>query len=150
MPFRALLWTLLTVALALVVVGMWLRVVEPMLATAQEAEKTPGVYPTSQPVGATQPVPPPPPVLQRIVVKTTLLIAFILVSFLLVIGFLAMFREWVRFHSGEWKKSRSGPKTHYVDAWKIAGERLKAKEQPLEDDDEDDDNNETPGDPRNN
>src|SRR5690348_13806279 len=99
MPFRALLWTILTVALALIAVAMWLGVVERMVVQTQGVYATTGASPASE---------------QRILVKGTLLISFVLVLLLVVIGFMAMFREWMKFSSGAWKRTRPGEKTKFV------------------------------------
>ncbi len=51
-----------------------------------------------------------------------MLLAFVLICMLLLVGFFATFREWVRY--GDRGRIRRREKTQYVDAWKIAGERL--------------------------
>ena len=97
MPYRALMWTLVTVGLAFLTVGMWMRAVQPMMAEHGTQEMT-------------------------VLVKGTLLLAFVLIGMLLIVGLLGAYREWMRY------RGRKGKQTKYVDAWKIAGERLKMKE----------------------
>ncbi len=59
-------------------------------------------------------------------VKGTLVLSFIIICMLLVVGFFfATFREWIRFRSNE--VVRRGKRTPYVDAWKIAAERMKVE-----------------------
>ena len=94
MPYRALMWMLVTVGIALLVVGMWVRAIQPMLAEHQTQEMT-------------------------VLVWGTLLLAFVLINMLLIVGMLGAYREWMRH------RERRSKQTKYVDAWKIAGERLK-------------------------
>jgi len=167
MPYRALLWTMMTVALALVAVAMWVRAVEPLLAAAnrsagQNAASRPaeggagegtealrhkgteggkaetqvaGTQVAGTQVAGTQGAStqgassravgvPAEKGLQRLV-HGTLLLSFVLICMLLVVGLAATFREWVRYRTAEGKRGRKGSKTVYVDAWKIAGERMR-------------------------
>lgn len=119
MPYRAMLWTILAVGVALVSVGLWIRAVEPPFATAVAATRiAPSTHPTTQP-GADVKV--------RAVIHVTLLCSFILICLMLVLGVLATFREWLRYQT--LRPERKAKKTQYVDIWKIAGERLKEKKE---------------------
>ena len=119
MPYRAMLWTILTVALALIAVGMWIRAVEPQLQIAVNATQiAPATFPTTHPADANV----------RTVIRLTLMCSFILICLLLVIGGFATFREWLRIQTT--RPPKKPKKTQYVDVWKIAAERLKEKEDP--------------------
>jgi hypothetical protein len=121
MPYRAMLATIVTVALALLALGMWLRGVEPALQQAQKYDEIAKVSPPTQPI--TRPATEPAESTKaRWVVQLTMLLAFVLICMLLLVGFFATFREWVRY--GGRGRIRRRQKTQYVDAWKIAGERL--------------------------
>ena len=121
MPYRAMLATIVTVALALLALGMWLRGVEPELQRAMQYDEIAKVHPATQPI--TRPATAPAESTKaRWVVQLTMLLAFVLICMLLLVGFFATFREWVRY--GDREKIRRRQKTQYVDAWKIAGERL--------------------------
>jgi hypothetical protein len=129
MPFRAMFTTIVTVALALLTVGMWIRAVEPMLRAANAAATQPGrQVATTSATRTSSTVTPPPDRELRVVIKGTLLLSFFLICLLLVVGFLASFREWVRVHTMA-KGSRKAARTRYVDAWKIAGERMNVEPQ---------------------
>ena len=119
MPYRAMLWTILTVALALIAVGMWIRAVEPQLQIAvASTQVAPSAHPATHPADANV----------RTVIRITLLCSFILICLLLVIGGFATFREWLRIQTT--RPAKKPKKTEYVDIWKIAGERMKEKEDP--------------------
>lgn len=66
----------------------------------------------------------------RLMVKGTLLLAFVLIVTLLIVGLLGAYREWMRYRDGDGEGGggRKRVRTKYVDAWKIAGERLKVKD----------------------
>ena len=116
MPYRAMMWTLMTIGIALLIVAMWVRAVQPMAAEVV-AENKMGMVETAggKKVTAVQEM--------SLMVKGTLLLAFLLIGTLLVVGVLGAYREWMRYR-GEGGRKR----TKYVDAWKLAGERLKVKE----------------------
>ena len=120
MPYRALLWTMVTLGIALVALAMWLRAVEPLLAG------TAGLTQTAVSHGSIVMEPPPETTLRRLV-QAMLLLSFILICLLLMVGLVATLREWIRYRSDPLRKKRSG--TAYVDAWKIAGQRLKEKDE---------------------
>jgi hypothetical protein len=135
MPYRAMFATIVTVAFALVALGMWIRVVEPVLAAAEKADAVAAVPATRPlPASATRSAEVPESIKVRWVMQGTLLLAFVLICLLLVVGFGATFREWVRY--GSRRASRARSKTAYVDAWKIAGERLQV-DSPEDDEDKD-------------
>ncbi len=51
------------------------------------------------------------------------MLSFILICMLLMVGFFfATYREWIRFRANE--VVRRGNRTPYVDAWKIAADRM--------------------------
>ncbi|HEY4330773.1 MAG TPA: hypothetical protein VGN88_13615 [Phycisphaerae bacterium] len=126
MPYRALLFTILSVALALLAVATWVHEVAPMLAESN-ASTQPSSPPTAshpaiseKEASSTRPV----PAYKQFnrVVKGTMILAFILICMLFVVGFFAMFRSWVRYSLTV--ADRRAKKTQYVDAWKLAGERM--------------------------
>jgi hypothetical protein len=108
MPYRALLMTIVTVALALLAVAMWVAAVAPMLATA--------------PPTATGPTPEHQ---LHILTRGVLILSFLLICLLLVVGLVSTMRQWLRSRQPVRKRVR----TRYVDAWKIAGERLEPKDE---------------------
>jgi hypothetical protein len=116
-----MLTTIITVALALAAVGLWIHTVEPMLAESAAA--------TTRAAG---PLPPAATTRNsdhslRMVVTRTMLLAFLLICMLLVVGFFATLREWILFRTTD-KGVKRGKKTRYVDAWKLAGERMKLED----------------------
>jgi hypothetical protein len=127
-----MLVTIVTVALALLALGLWIRGVEPVIKGAEQADEIAKVPVATQPITrpATQPA---ESTKIKWVVQLTLLLAFVLICMLLLVGFFATFREWVRY--GDRGRIRRRERTQYVDAWKIAGERLDAAgKKPPEDD----------------
>lgn len=106
MPYRALLMTIVTVAVALLAVGMWISAVGPLVE--------PGAATQAGREAATMPA-------RSLweLFRGTALLAFVLVAFLLVVGMAASYREWMRVRTARREK-----KTTYVDAWKVAGERM--------------------------
>ncbi|GEM_PF-1818176 len=130
-PYRAMIWTVLTVALALLLVAMWVHAIHPMLSSAMNALETqPGAASSRAVVSASGPAmvhaaTTPEKDLSRLV-RGTLILCFVLVGLLVVVGVAAMFREWMRAcGSGSWWGHRH--RTVYVDAWKIAGERMQSE-----------------------
>jgi hypothetical protein len=131
MPYRALLWTIMTVALALLAVGMWVSAIRPSVAIV-DADAA------SQPARAVEPA--PGATTQRgetsadfsrklhRVVPMTALLSFVLICMLLIVGMAGALREWVRFRTtGPGRVRKKPAKTKYVDAWKIAGERMSSE-----------------------
>jgi hypothetical protein len=115
--------TIVMVAFALLALGMWIRVVDPVLVSAEKADAAatlPATHAANSSATRTAIVPESTKV--RWVMQGTLLLAFVLICLLLMVGFGATFREWARF--GSRRTARTPQKTAYVDAWKIAGERL--------------------------
>ena len=124
MPYRSILITLVTVMLALLAAGMWSRSIAPLLATVNAStqpstkpgEAHPGLtFPTTSSTQADR-----PDRQFKALVKATLLATFLIICLLFVIGFFTTLRTWMR-SAGKVKKTR------YVDAWKLAGERLKTE-----------------------
>ena len=104
----------------------WARAIGPILATAQAATRPAGVVATA-PAVVDPSRPPPPDKALRMVIKGTLLLSFSLICLLMLVGFFASFREWVRYTTSD-RGVRGRQKTRYVDAWKLAGERVKMQE----------------------
>ncbi len=136
MPYRAMLVTIITVALALFALGLWIRGVEPVIKGAEQADEIAKMPAPTQPI--TRPATEPSESTKaRWLVQLTLLVSFVLICMLLVIGFFATFREWVRY--GDRGSVRRRERTQYVDVWKIAGERLDVAPPPSDKPPEDDD-----------
>jgi len=105
MPYRALMITMVTCGLALLAVTLYLSALSPFLGPQTAAATT-----RANDV--------------RILTRGTMLLAFTLVCLLLVIGMAVSLREWLKLRYN----ARMRQKTPYVDAWKIAGERMKPPE----------------------
>jgi hypothetical protein len=126
MPYRAMIYTLFAVLLALITVGMWLRAVKPALNRSQEAElAAPPAGEAWKAVAAAHDeagvLGHPDRALGRLLRGVSLL-ALLLICLLFIVGFFATFREWVKV-SAISRPARRRQRTKYVDAWKIAGER---------------------------
>jgi hypothetical protein len=128
MPYRSILITLVTMTLALLAISMWTRAIAPMLAEVN-ASTQPSTAPGSTHPAISFPTtssaePAARPDRQfKVFVKGVAGIAFVLTCLLFVIGFFATLHSWARAFmrgGGRGKVKR----TRYVDAWKIAGERL--------------------------
>jgi hypothetical protein len=152
MPYRTILITLVTVTLALLVIGMWTRAIAPMLAEVN-ASTQPSTAPGSTHPAITFPTtssaePAARPDRQfKMLVKGVAVIAFVLTSLLFVIGFFATLHSWARaFMRGGRGRAKRTP---YVDAWKIAGERLNPTPENTPDD-EPPSNSTSPDSPPNN
>ena len=135
MPYRAMIYTLLAVALALVTVAMWLRAVRPMVLRADEAETKYVVAGDAWKAveyahDEDRSIAHPTWALHRFINGVSLL-NLLLMSSLLVVGFFATFREWVRIAALSGPKARR-QRTRYVDAWKLAGERARPQALPDE------------------
>lgn len=122
MPFRAMFATIVTVALALAAIGLWVRAVQPML---REAAVQSATAPATQ--AATSPAQS-----LSVLVRGTMILSFVLISLLLIVGFVATTREWARLIIAK----RVQRRTKYVDAWKLAGERLDVKKELDEEEEE--------------
>ena len=124
------MWTVLTVALALLAVGIWVRAVEPMVMTVKiNAGVSPATQPTTESAAGSAANKTSSPEKQMgILVRGTLLLSFVLICVLLVVGSFGAFQEWVRYRAGTAGRRGAMEKTKYVDAWKLAGERLKEKQ----------------------
>src|SRR5689334_5762570 len=98
MPYRAMIITVVTVTLALLVVGMWVRAIAPVLDQARAstqpattlAENLPATAPSTAPTAATS--------VSRII-RGTMLLSFMLICLMLIVGIFASFREWLRFRA---------------------------------------------------
>src|SRR3954447_9868912 len=116
MPYRALLWTIVTVALALLAVGMWVRAVGPLLVgTEGPATQPEHVISHATTAAATRVAPAAGPEtgLRRLV-HGTLLLSFVLICMLLIVGLAGAFREWVRYRTAGEGRTRKRPgKTEY-------------------------------------
>jgi len=120
MPYRAMLMTLFTVLLALIAVAMWAHSISPKLAEAVAASQAAGPPPIKPAVNPGDDSPKPPFEALRSVVGGTMFFSFLLICLLLFIGLLGTLREWFRVSM----RRRERTKTTYVDAWKIAGDRM--------------------------
>jgi hypothetical protein len=140
MPYRALIITLVTVTIALIAMGMWARSIGPMLAevnAATQPSTEPGFSHPAAPVYDPASSRPAPPDKQfKRVIKGTMILAFVLICMLFVVGFFASLREWVRVRT-LMLRDKPAKKTAFVDAWKLAGERLQTPD-PEPDSPEDD------------
>lgn len=109
---------MITVGLALVAVGLWIHAVDPFVLAAGGAATNPATSSAASTTGGTDAAHS-----LRLLVHGTLLLSFVLICGLLVVGFFATLREWVRYRSMRRTRDRER-KTRYVDAWKLAGERM--------------------------
>jgi hypothetical protein len=125
MPYRAMIATMVTVALALVAVGMWVAVMGKILHATPDGTAGPATA-TGRAINTTGPATAPDASVVQLHAMTrgVLILAFILILLLLFVGLVATAREWMRAKRPVRKKVR----TRFVDAWKIAGERMKEKE----------------------
>jgi hypothetical protein len=129
MPYRSIFITLVTVTITLLIAGMWVRSITPMLArvnASTQPSTMPGnSHPGLSAAAATQMDRPDRQF--KDLVKAVLIATFVIVGLIFAIGFFATMRAWVR-SPGKHKKTR------YVDAWKLAGERLQPKDEEGEGD----------------
>jgi hypothetical protein len=115
------------VMLALLAAGMYARAIAPMLAVVN-ASTQPSTAPGNIHPGVTFPTtssaqPDRRPDLEfKALVRLTMIATFVIICLLFVIGFFTTLRSWMR--------SSKPKRTRYVDAWKLAGERLKAAADP--------------------
>jgi hypothetical protein len=122
MPYRSILITLVTVTLALLALSLWMRTIAPMLAqvnASTQPSSLPGAAHPGLATSTTSSTQAERPDRQfKGLVKGVVLVAFVIICVLFLIGFFTTLRSWTRV-AGKPKR------TPYVDAWKIAGERLK-------------------------
>ena len=113
MPFRALMHTLVAVGIMLLAIALWAGVVGRLLFKVAQ--------PATQSAGATSPA------IQslRHLFRGTLMLSLILVLLVLVVGVIATWRQRLR-HKPESPPRKRVP---YVDAWKLAGQRMKTPEE---------------------
>jgi hypothetical protein len=130
MPYRAMLFSIVTVVLALLAVGMWVRTIAPVVAevdaVAASEPRKPVRVGSSGPATRGETVADFSKKLHK-TVPGTMILSFVLICLLLVVGFAATFREWARFSTKRRVERRE--RTAYVDAWKLAGERAQAEEE---------------------
>ena len=120
MPYRAIIATVVTVALALLAVGMWASVVGKLLVSSHPPATTLAAVTTLPGVVATAP---DASVVQlKALTRAVLILSFVLIMLLLFVGLVATAREWIRVK----RPGRPRIRTRYVDAWKIAGQRMQA------------------------
>ena len=125
MPYRSILITLVTVTLALLAAALWMRSIAPLLAEVNASTRPsashPGLtFPTTSSTRADR-----PDRQFKGLIKATMLATFLIICLLFVIGFFTTLRSWMRSPSKH-------KKTRYVDAWKLAGERMKAEPEEKE------------------
>jgi len=108
------MWTLTSLGIALLTLTMWVRAVQPLVVEVMGDNGGTGG-------GVAE---------MKVLVKGTLVLSFLLIVTLLAVGILGAHRERLR------RRSEKVERTKYVDAWKIAGERLKVE-------DTEEENNET-------
>ena len=123
MPFRALLWMVISIGLALLAVSLWVRAVQPML----EAEPNAGASPTTRQVAGHLASTHPADISHRslqLLVRGVLLLSFLLLCLLLIVGVVAALRETLRVRAGVQTFSSKKQKTTYTDAWRLAGRRV--------------------------
>ena len=134
MPYRAMFASIITVLLALVAVGMWIHTVAPILA---EIDVHTSEHAATAPLAPRQPsadreLPAEQQAHAHRFVQGTLLLAFLLICVLLIVGFAATFREWIRYRTHALSNSvqRAKNRTPYVDAWKMAADRMQMEHPP--------------------
>jgi hypothetical protein len=121
MPYRSIFITVITVMLALLAAGMYARAIAPMLEavnastrpSTERGNSHPGIPSTMAASAQAE----RPDRQFKALVKATMIATFVIVCLLFVIGFFTTLRSWMR--------SSKPKRTRYVDAWKLAGERLK-------------------------
>ncbi len=130
MPYRAMFSTIVTAGVALLCLAMWLWYVAPLVAAAGAVAATMPAA-TGHATGGES-----PELMLKRLVEGVMLLSFLLICLLLVVGFAATFREWVRYGSRPSSRRLGAAKTQYVDAWKIAGERLMVEKTDTDGDEE--------------
>jgi hypothetical protein len=128
MPYRAMLFSIFTVVLALLAVGMWVRTVGPVVADVDAVAASEPRRPVRpQASGAATQGEMVADFSKNLhkAVPGVMILSLVLICLLLVVGFAATFREWARFTTQRRVGRRE--RTAYVDAWKLAGERASAE-----------------------
>lgn len=110
MPYRALIITIVTCTLGLLASSLYVMAAKPYLVTTVGEAST-----RNHDV--------------ELLTRGTLLLVLVLVSVLLGIGITISMREWVRMYMRNKMRPRDSQRTPYVDAWKIAGQRLKTPDE---------------------
>jgi len=124
MPYRSILITLVTTTLALLAAGLWMRAISPLLMEVN-ASTQPSTEPGELHPGMTVPAtaaahqPERPDRQFKALIKAVMIATMLVITLLFVIGLFTTFRAWMR-------SPTRNKKTRYVDAWKIAGERMEA------------------------
>jgi uncharacterized membrane protein len=126
MPYRAMFSTVITATVALLALTMWLWYVAPLVAATGWGNG--GVATRVSANGES------PERQLRGFIEMVMLASFVLICLLLIVGFAATFREWVRYGTRKPDIGGKSKKTPFVDAWKIAGERLNVE--PTEESDD--------------
>jgi hypothetical protein len=126
MPYRSILVTIVTVMLALLAGTMWMRSVTPLLkavnASTQLSTEPGNAHPAiSFPTASSTQADRADRQFKGLV-RATMFATILVICVLFVIGFFTTLRSWMR--------STKPKRTRYVDAWKLAGERLKASADP--------------------
>ena len=129
MPYRSILITLVTVSLALLAAGLWMRSISPMIAEVN-ASTQPSTVPGNMSHSTISRLPssgcavrqslPMSRIGSGLPAVWIMIATFLVISILFVIGFFTTLRAWMRPPT-KYKKTR------YVDVWKIAGLRKEAQ-----------------------
>jgi hypothetical protein len=112
MRYRSIVLMLAGLAIGLAAIGLWIQHVTPLVKATPSAQMPAaggGTDPGHQ---------------LRVLVKGTLVLTLTLMTVLLLMGIFVTIRDWLRRPPVQ----RTGEKTQYVDAWKLAAERLKEPE----------------------
>ncbi len=126
MSYRSLIWSLLSLAIVVAIVALWIQAINPLLTPSAVPTTAPGVWtpmPHAQPATSTSEH-------RRAMwnlAQAGLLLAFVVLCVLFTVSLILTLRSLLLGYPSE--KAR---KTKYVDAWKLAGKRLGDK--PSEDD----------------
>ena len=129
MPYRAMLFSVLMVIVALSGVGLWMRAVAPVVRDVDAAATQEPPYTHRKVTFPDQQGETSVDFSRKLhrVVPGTVLLSLLLIGLVLIVGFAATFREWVRYNTRRRVANRE--RTPYVDAWKLAGERAKPSEE---------------------
>ncbi len=126
MSYRSLIWSLISVAIVVAIVALWIQAINPLLTSSAMPATAPGIWtslpharPATSASGHRQAV--------WNLAQAGLLLAFVVLCVLFTVSLILTLRSLLLGYPPE--KSR---KTKYVDAWKLAGKRFGDK--PSEDD----------------
>ncbi len=108
MPYRAMFSTIITATVALVALAMWLWYVAPLVAATGWGNGS--VATTVSANGES------PERQLRGFIEMVMLASFVLICLLLIVGFAATFREWVRYGTRTPGIRGKSKKTPFVDA----------------------------------